>query len=212
MKREKFYLKTSAVIQGDFKLKDLNLLLVFQVNCASCFSSAFPLMNRLEEQFRSSGLKLLALSTAFEDFDLNTLENTERLIKKGELVGETKKFLSQNGYDRLPYTIKCSVAFDSLGPMTITNLDEKVEGMCQILPDFPKYNYLEKKLIREQMREYLTNKKYSAVTFDSNNLQGTPSWILFDKSFNVYGKWFGQKDDKEFEIIISQILGGKISH
>ncbi|MEQ9097512.1 hypothetical protein [Imperialibacter sp.] len=36
-------------------------------------------------------LSCFALSTAFEDFELNTIENTRLLLKKNILVGETKK-------------------------------------------------------------------------------------------------------------------------
>lgn len=48
---------------------------------------ALPTFNKLYEKFNSE-LGFIALSTAFEDFDLNTKENTELLINSNELVGE----------------------------------------------------------------------------------------------------------------------------
>ena len=65
---------------------------------------------------------------------------------------------------------------------------------------------MEKKLLRGQVKEYLSNKQFSAATFDSNNLRGTPSWILFDKDYNVYGEWFGHREHKEIEEKIRKLL------
>lgn len=54
-----------------------------------------------------------ALSTAFEDFDLNTIENTKRLVEDNYLTGETKKTFDANGlaWDK---PIPFPVLFDTL--------------------------------------------------------------------------------------------------
>ena len=70
-------------IQGNFETKELNLLLMFQVNCPGCFTYALPLFKRLYENYKDEKFSFLALSTAFEDFDKNTLENTTLLVKEG---------------------------------------------------------------------------------------------------------------------------------
>src|SRR5438045_74865 len=102
---DKFHLKTSEILQGDFQLSALNLLLVFQMNCPGCFASAFPVALQLHKDFSSKGLKLLGLSTAFEDFEFNTLGNTIKWLENGELVGETKKVFAKAGYERFPLSI-----------------------------------------------------------------------------------------------------------
>ncbi len=69
-------LKIDRVLQGSFDLKALNLLFVFQVNCPGCFIYRFPLIIKLYWKYRESGLNVLGLSTAFEDFDYNTAANS----------------------------------------------------------------------------------------------------------------------------------------
>ena len=152
-------------------------------------------------------MKVMALSTAFEDYEFNTFENTKLLLEDGILVGETKKLLNSNGYDELPFPIEFALGFDDLQPMKNQEItDEVVEKMCQGLPDYPNLNFTEKKLTRAQVKEYLKNKKYSATTFDTNDLRGTPSWVLYDKDYEMYGKWFGHEFHQEIEGLIKKLL------
>lgn len=203
---DKFNLKFSSTIQGQFKLKDVNLLLVFQVNCPGCFLYALPVTNKIYEEFKDKGLNVLALSTAFEDCEYNNLENTRRLLERGELVGETAKAMEQSSHNRLPYKIPYDVAFDLLEEVVMDSLPQYIEEICRMDRQFTGRSDLEKDLMRTQVKDYLTNKKYIAVTFDSNNFQGTPSWVLFDKNYNIIDQWFGHRDYKEFDLIISKAL------
>ncbi len=183
--------KISEVLQGDFAFEALNLLLVFQVNCPGCFTYALPLANQITQQYGDKVLKVLGLSTAFEDFDLNTLDNTRKLIKRGSLVGETKKTLSRGGYDKLPYDILFPVAFDSLSANENLNQQKEIEKVCAAIPDFGELSDGKKEMVRRQVREYLAHKQFVAHTFDANNLRGTPSWVLFDKDLNILWEDFG---------------------
>ena len=88
-------------IQGSFQPRQLNLLLVFQVNCPGCFLHALPLFTELYKNEQLNDLGFLTLSTAFEDFDKNTLANTELLLEKGRADGERRKKPSLNT-DMLP--------------------------------------------------------------------------------------------------------------
>ena len=81
----------TKALQGDFQVKDLNLLLAFQVNCPGCFIYALPLAEKLHHQY-GDRLNVLGLSTAFEDFDLNTADYTQCLLETGEVVGATKLY------------------------------------------------------------------------------------------------------------------------
>lgn len=204
---QKFYLAPSKILQGDFNPQDLNLMLVFQVNCPGCFMHGFPFASHAHKKFGPQGLKVMALSTAFEDYELNTLDNTKLLLEDGILIGETKKTLNANGYDELPYPIEFPIGFDNLQPMKGQELTaEAVDKMCETLPEYEQLNFTEKKLVRAQVKEYLLNKKFSAATFDANDLRGTPSWILYDKDYFIYGKWFGQQSHKEMEEKIKKLL------
>ena len=204
---QKFYLTSSQIFQGDLNPQDINLLLVFQVNCPGCFINGFPFANQLHHEFGPKGLKVMALSTAFEDYDLNTPENTKILLEDGILVGETKKFFNDNGYDELPYPIEFPLGFDDLQPMKSGAItDEVIEKMCESLPDYGQMNFTERKLVHGQVKEYLLNKKFSATTFDTNDLRGTPSWILYDKECQIYGKWFGHESHKDIEAMVKKLL------
>src|SRR5919201_6124819 len=65
------------------------LIEVFQVNCPGCFLYAIPEAISVYHKFKENGLKVIGISTAFEDFDKNTLDNLKRLLERGELIGET---------------------------------------------------------------------------------------------------------------------------
>ncbi len=78
MNPRQFHLQYSEVLRGEFVLASRNLLEGFQVYCPGCFIFALPFAAEVHEQLERSGAldsraKVLALSTAFENFDKNTL-------------------------------------------------------------------------------------------------------------------------------------------
>ena len=148
----KFQLRTEKILQGCFTPEALNLMLVFQVNCPGCFIYALPLAAKLHHQYRDR-IKVLGLSTAFEDFEINTPHNTQRLLESGELVGVTQRYFQQRQIETFSTPLEFPVAFD---------------------------------------RE----------TFALNALPGTPTWICFDRDYNVLASWFGHKT----ELVVEQIL------
>lgn len=112
---KKLQLETAQALQGSFAIRDLNLLLVFQVNCPGCFVYALPLAAQLHQQYGQK-LNVLGLSTAFEDFELNTADNTLKLLEQGSMVGVTKQYFQQQNIEQYPVEINFSVAFDLVGP------------------------------------------------------------------------------------------------
>jgi thiol-disulfide isomerase/thioredoxin len=90
---------------------------VFQVNCPGCFMYGIPEAIELYNKYGESGLTVLGMATAFEDYDKNTLENLQKLLTTGEVVGETQKALSMYGQlkgGKLPYKIPFPVGMDML--------------------------------------------------------------------------------------------------
>lgn len=172
--RPTFHLKLSRVLQGEFCVKDLNLLLVFQVNCPGCFIYALPLATRLHDQY-GDRVNVLGLSTAFEDFDLNTPANTRRLLESGEVVGMTKLYWQRLGVSRYRVPIRFPAAFDEMeGGQSQSSADGQMALGAQGV----------------------------GCTFQVNQLQGTPSWILFDERFMILAQWFGHKSESEVESIL----------
>ena len=106
-------LKVSKWVQGmDTNLDEQNdnivVVEVFQVNCPGCFMYGIPESIEIYNKYKSEGVSVLGMATAFEDFDKNTLENLQLLLETGETVGETKKMLSQYGEaqgDKISYKI-----------------------------------------------------------------------------------------------------------
>lgn len=169
---------------------------VFQVNCPGCFLYGIPEVLRVYNSYDRNQIKVLGVATAFEDYDKNTLENLRRLLTKGELIGETLHTLrmygkTENG-NRLPYVIPHPVGMDVLirrpGKVTESKildfLVENVEG-------YQSYSEQDKLVFFERAKQYLTSKKFSALTFEEYKLKGTPSTVLIDRKGLVRDITFG---------------------
>jgi len=89
-------IQVSKWVQGlptnfDKEKDHIVLVEVFQVNCPGCFLYGIPEAIKIYNKYHSEGVTVIGIATAFEDFDKNTLENLELLLKSGEVIGETKK-------------------------------------------------------------------------------------------------------------------------
>jgi hypothetical protein len=163
------------------------LIEVIQVNCPGCFVHALPEVIRLHETYKAQGLKVFAIATAFEHFEHNTLNNLQRLLSSGELQGDPLFQLGQAGFlenNKLPYSIPFSVAMDKLVKNKAAVNEENInQFILSQIPDFFQgtLSEKEKQSIFQQAEAYLNKKKYNALTFESYQLQGTPSSILIDK-------------------------------
>lgn len=198
----KLYFHPGEWVQSTAELKALNLMLVFQVNCPGCLIHAFPLLESIAQKY--SQLNVFALSTAFEDFALNTAENTHKLIKQGELTQASKRYYERLGQKRLPYAINTPVVMD-----TFMN-DAQVNDICQMLiqqfeaaaPLSPQVS----QQIKNQLNQRILPSARTGRTFLNNQMQGTPSWYLFNQELDVLDSWFGHKDPDWVESTIKRNL------
>jgi hypothetical protein len=138
----KIVLSFDRVLQGNFELQAVNLLFVFQVNCPGCFLDGFPLANRLYGEYAQRGLQVLGLSTAFEDFDLNTAENTELLLQEKLTVGATRKAIG----DRYSQAIDFPIAVDTLITDARTQSQSSVTFSLNQLPGTPTFLLIDRDL------------------------------------------------------------------
>ncbi|GJL56580.1 MAG: hypothetical protein NPIRA02_37120 [Nitrospirales bacterium] len=177
------------------------LIEVFQVNCPGCFLNALPKAIQLHERYRNKGLAIIGLATAFEDYDKNTLENLERLVDTGEVIGETLKALTQYGMltdGKVEWRLPFPVGMDRVVPESEPVTQEKVERYAQdILPNFGELPEGQQLNVLNQVRNYLKQKTMKAETFDRFSLQGTPSAILFDRKGQLRDVSFGQMDHQQ---------------
>ena len=196
-------LKVSEWVQGiDANLDKQNdnvvVVEVFQVNCPGCFMYGIPESIEIYNKYKSEGVSVLGMATAFEDFDKNTLENLHLLLETGETIGETKKMLQT---DKIPYKIPYPVAMDSLVKQSEEVTKEKMYSLIKNqIPNFDEQPEDYKNKIYDRVKAYFMSKEFSAETFEMYSLQGTPSSILIDRKGVLRDISFGQNGLLESKI------------
>jgi thiol-disulfide isomerase/thioredoxin len=197
-------LQVSAWVQGkptniDKEKGNVVLVEVFQVNCPGCFIYGIPEAIDIYKKYKHKGLTVLGMATAFEDYDKNTLENLQKLVTTGEVIGETYRALVQYGQlkdgNKLPYKIPFPVGFDLLNKENGQMTDSKVMDFIEAnIPDFRSYSEKDRQVLIERVKQYLRTKQYSAKTFEDYALRGTPSSILVDRKGILRSTFFGSND------------------
>ncbi len=206
-------IKVSKWIQGlptnfDKEKDKIVVVEVFQVNCPGCFMYGIPEAIELYKKYHSEGVSVLGVATAFEDYDKNTLENLELLLKSGEVIGDTKQGLSQYGKledGKLPYKIPFPVGMDSLIKETGEISESRIKNFIyNQIQDFDSQPDDYKNQIIQRVKDYLKSKEYSAETFEEYSLQGTPSTIVVDRKGILRDVSFGQ--NSRLEPLIQSLL------
>jgi thiol-disulfide isomerase/thioredoxin len=185
------------------------LVEVFQVNCPGCFLYSIPETIDIYRKYKDKGLTVLGLATAFEDFDKNSLENLQKLLSTGEVIGETYRAFSSTGQlkdqNKLPYKIPFPVAMDMLvkhsGILTESKIMDFIEAN---IPTFRSYPEKDRQILIERVKQYLHSKQYSAKTFEEYALRGTPSVILIDRTGILRGTYFGS--DGHLEGAVEELI------
>ena len=199
-------LKVSEWIQGmdtnfDKEGDNVKLVEVFQVNCPGCFMHSIPEIINIYNKYKGDGLSVMGVATAFEDYDKNTLENLEMLLTTGEVVGDTKQALTQQGQlddGKLQFKIPYPVAMDSLVKEGgEPSMEKMTRFINQQIPNFESQPDEYKNQIYARVKEYYKSKEYSAETFEMYSLQGTPSTILVDRKGILRDVSFGSTANLE---------------
>lgn len=199
-----FQLKYSEVLQGSFEPRALNLMMVFQVNCPGCFLQGFPQMRSLHDKYQGR-ISCSALSTAFEDFDLNTTENTKLLLEENYLTGETKKAFDTNNLiwnEAIPFPVLVDAIIEREEMLNSQFIDSVISNHKQ----FSKV--LDHELVENKtsLQHYFNHYQKCGFTFASNLLQGTPTFVLFNASMAVLLQWFGHVNNKTIEKELNKYL------
>ena len=202
-------LKVSDWVQGNGSNLDQHggnvvLVEVFQVNCPGCFMYGIPESIEIFNKYKSKGVSVLGVATAFEDFDKNTLKNLELLVETGKVIGETEKMLGQHGQldgDKITYKIPYPIAMDSLIKQSDDVTKEQMDSLIKKqIPDFDSQSENYKNEIYDRVKNYFLSKEYSAETFEMYALPGTPSSILIDRKGVLRDVSFGQNGSLESKI------------
>ena len=201
---KKLRLEYASLLQGEFAPGKRNLLFVFQVNCPGCFFYGFPMVNNLQKTFGEQ-LSFLGLSTAFEDFELNTHANTSLLLSEKKLVGETKKAAESHPDNFQLSSIDFPVAMDVLSDASFIT-QENISYIGNNFPNYSEASAEERQQFDLKIKGYLTTNPIIPVTFTLNQFRGTPTFVLFDNAYNILEHWFGHKPYNEIESIIKPWL------
>lgn len=199
----KLSLRYSEMICGKFSPGPLNLMMIFQVNCPGCFIHAFPLMRALHEHYHER-ISCFALSTAFEDFNLNTTENTRLLISSNQFTGETRKAhdAKQFQWTDIPFP----VLMDEIIPQSGLLHPEFIENIISQRPEWNNASVSEKVSVKSSLQNYFRQLPQCGFTFAANLMHGTPSFFLFDGSLQVLLQWFGHANQHLVEKELKGIL------
>ncbi len=84
--------------------------------------------------------------------------------------------------------------------------NEDVEHVCHLTPAFPQMDATAQARLRTRVNHVLQSRPTAAYTFSINQLQGTPSWIVFDGDYTILAQWFGHKSETEVDSIIARAL------
>ncbi len=199
-------LKISDWVQGletnfDQEKDHVVLVEVFQVNCPGCFLYGMPEAINIYNKFKDDGVRVLGVATAFEDFDKNTLDNLKLLLQTGEVIGDTKQALGQNGKiddNKLQYKIPFPVGMDSLKKTAEDITQERImEFIYNQLPNFDSQPDDYKKQIIQRTKDHMNSKECEAETFEMYSLQGTPSSIIVDRKGILRDVSFGSQGNVE---------------
>ena len=207
-------LQVSTWVQGrptniDKEKGNVVVVEVFQVNCPGCFMYGIPEAIDLYNKYRDKGVTILGMATAFEDYDKNTVENLQKLLTTGEVIGETHKALSQYGQlkngGQMSYKIPFPVAMDMLKKETGEMTDSKIMDFIEAnVPDFKTYREKDRQVLIGRVKEYLKHKEYSAKTFEEYAMRGTPTSLVIDKKGNLRHNLFGATG--HLETVVQELL------
>ncbi|WPO78271.1 hypothetical protein [Flavobacterium sp. KACC 22761] len=202
----KFHLNTKKLVQGEFKMHKVNVAFVFQVNCPGCFIYGIPIVNELYSSFNNK-IGFIGVATAFEDFEYNNEASLKVLLESGTLVGETLKYYRTN-YRISTYseTLNFPVAFDNVISSEQFINSDKVELICNAIPNFESFSEIERKTIIQKVKSYYSEIPIIAETFTVNQLKGTPSFIVFDDKYNILGHYFGHQSTDVLKTKLNDLL------
>lgn len=188
---QKLELHHGEMLKGEFSLKELNFLFVFQVNCPGCFIYGIPAVNSLYAEF-GDVVSFLGVSTAFEDFDFNTRDHTQTLLDSGQMIGETNKYFAKQGYTTYPLNLDFPIAMDQLAGKDF-DLKKAANQICLTNPNFLYWSKFDQQQLQTNVIEYLKAQGEISLTFTLNQMRGTPSFIVFNKQMEILSHDFGHQ-------------------
>lgn len=169
--------------------ESLRVCLLFQVNCPGCHIHAIPIANQLAKTYPT-----YLISTAFEDFDLNTLDNT-RLLMQGKRIGVPKRSIGEQAdLSSIPSVPMAWDIFHSKDDVEFcqqallaTKESAKDHFRQQMGGNLPPSleRQIDSAVTHNQLPDQL------AASFYAVRAKGTPTWIVQDENGRTVDAMFG---------------------
>ncbi|WP_271783741.1 hypothetical protein [Aquimarina algiphila] len=102
----------------------------------------------------------------------------------------------QQGIETLPYSLDFPIVMDKVEE-TLSDINVAIETICNINPNYALWPDFEKVGLQKRVAHYLRSLDKIALTFTLNQLRGTPSFVLFNDSYEIIAEWFGHITYKE---------------
>ena len=192
----KLKLNHTDFLVGSFQPKDFNLLFVFQLSSPKAMLEAAPVFNDMYNQYKKE-IGFVGLSTAIEDYKINTKENTIDWLVNKAVFGNVATYLDSLGKEEYPNRIQFPVTCDQLIAAEMVSEDD-IEQMMQLNPNYKHWSESDKISVRLQLRTYLMRQEAVAYTFTYNQLRDIPAFIVFNKEFEILKTWYDHKN--RFEV------------
>lgn len=166
---------------------------------------AIPTANTIFNSPERRDFDVYCISTAFEDFDCNTVESTNQLLN-GELVGASRQALGSTTVN-IP---TMPVARD-----TVTETSQASPELRSMALESTKHNARQQaaamgiprdklELALGQMGMQVMPEKIATV-FYTVRAQGTPTWIVHKADGEVLGFRFGHYSDEQLISWVNQV-------
>ena len=205
----RFHLHIDNILQGEFDLHPVNLAFIFQVNCPGCFLYGIPTINSLYQELGDQ-IGIIGISTAFENFNLNTERNTNLLLQEGKTIGATHAYLQSVGQQVNQQKVLFPIAMDRMTPAKDFLTKENLNILAQHNPKFDLLVKKEQQQVLQALQHHFAYYPKVAETFHLNQLQGTPSLVLFDQDLNIKKSTFGHLTKAAITSEIQSLLAAAV--
>jgi len=186
---------------------EYQLLLLIQPNCAGSVINSIPVANKISSS--TNDFDTYCVSTAFEDFEFNTIESARGLLD-GTLYGKAaqkigKRISSSSSIPQMPfahdYIVKREDADEDFKRWALNALHQSARSELRLI------GYSEHK-IEQKLKStgYSALPEYLAELFWSVKAEGSPTWIVHKNNGEVMDVRFGYMDEKEIRDWVGRLV------
>ena len=188
---------------------EYQLLLLIQPNCAGCVVNSIPVANAIAAS--TNDFDTYCVSTAFEDFEYNTIESARALLG-GKLCGDAANKLGSTtrNIPQMPfahdYMVNRDDADEDFKEWALYVMLQSARAQLRAL------NYTDAKI-----HQKLDGVSYNALPemlaelFWSVKAEGSPTWVVHKNNGEVMDVRFGYMDEKQIRQWVGRLVPSSFS-